>query len=145
MVCLLPDYSLRLSDYPFETTMGPSGRALWVRGVRLITTLWQTSWFFFGQVLRLCSPSTWSFCLASRAFFGAHRVSFRPFQWIEICSAMPHWGIFLSHHFLVVRHSEPPSLFSFGVQSHHHHFLVWRSESHLQFWRLEPSLSHSRF
>ena len=87
---------------------------------------------FFRQILRLCSPSTWSFWLASRASFRAHRVSFRPFQQIEICSGMPHWGIFPSHHFLIVRRSEPPSLFSFSVQSHHHHFLVWRSESHSQ-------------
>ena len=73
---------------------------------------------FFGRVLRLCSPSTWSFWLASRASFGAHRVSFRPFQRIEICSGMPHWGIFLSHHFLVVRRSEPSSSLprlTFGV------------------------------
>ena len=45
VICLLPDYSLRLSDYPFEMTMDSSDRALWVRGVRFIATLWQTSWF----------------------------------------------------------------------------------------------------
>ena len=45
VVCLLPDYSLRLSDHPYGMTMGSLGRVLWVRGVQLITTLWQTSWF----------------------------------------------------------------------------------------------------
>ena len=45
VVCLLLDYSLRLSDYPFRMMKDSSSRVLWVRGVRLVTTLWQTLWF----------------------------------------------------------------------------------------------------
>ena len=45
VVCLLLDYSLRLLDYPFGMTKDSSSRVLWVRGVRLVTTLWHTSWF----------------------------------------------------------------------------------------------------
>ena len=32
-----------------------------------------------GRVVRLCSQSIWSFWLASRASFGTHEISFRPF------------------------------------------------------------------
>ena len=34
---------------------------------------------------------------------------------------------------------------SFGVQSHRHHYPDWCSESYFQFWRSEPSLSHSQY
>ena len=47
-----------------------------------------------GSVGRLCSQLICLSRLASEASFEAHGVFFRPFQWIEICSGMPHWGIF---------------------------------------------------
>ena len=92
-----------------------------------------------GSVVRLRSQSIWLSRLASGASFETYGVSFRPFQRIEICSSMPHWGIWPPHHFLAVwrleplfisglRHSESlchtfSSTFratsSFSVQSHH--------------------------
>ena len=85
-----------------------------------------------GSVVRLCSQSIWLSGLASGASFEAHGVSFRPFQRIEICSGMPHWGIF--HPFII------PS--QFGVQSHRS-FTIYDIQSHhvtLSVRRSEPLL-----
>ena len=35
-----------------------------------------------------------TFRLVNKASFETYRVSFRPFQWIEICDDMSYWGIF---------------------------------------------------
>ena len=48
VVCILPDYPLRLSDYLFGMMIDSSDRALWVRGVRLLATLRHTSRFCWG-------------------------------------------------------------------------------------------------
>ncbi|RVW60286.1 hypothetical protein CK203_084072 [Vitis vinifera] len=91
----------------------------------------------------------------SGASFETRRVPFSHFQRIEICSGMPHWEShprfrrseslsLLSLAFRVIiitsqlRRSEPSSLFSFDVQSHHR-FLDRHSELHHRFRRSEPS------
>ena len=63
-------------------------------------------------------------------FFETHGVSFRPFQWIESCGSLLHWGI------------SPPSSFPYSSVFKaiiHYWFPIWRLESHSQFQHSEPS------
>ena len=172
-ICFTGHYSyvVRQDELPIEHDVRVL-IALLAMTLQWIVTLGLRPHDLVGRVERLCSQSIWLSRLASGALFETYGVPFWPFQRIEICNVMPHWGIFPPHHFLAVWCSEPPfirnlrhsessepllhlafrativsqfrrsessSCFQFDVQSHHHHFVVWRSESLSRFRRSKPS------
>ena len=145
VVCLLPNYSLRLYRIirsGWRWILPAEHYELEEFGL-----LWHSDrpCDFIEQVIRLCSPSTRSFWLASRASFGTHGVSSRPFRLVEGCSSMLHWGISPSSSFPCnpgIQHHRTFSVY--GIQSHP--FPAWRSEPpcvsqldvHSYHWRSQP-------
>nr|CAN65636.1 hypothetical protein VITISV_037276 [Vitis vinifera] len=156
VVCLLPDYSLRLSDHPYGMTMGSLGRS----HHRILVGV-QSHHHFLVSAIRAIITSHFDVqshipILAFRAIISRFRCS-KPFSshlrlafgaivitpQFDVHCHIPILGIH-SHHHIFVRCSKSSSLRSltfrvtFSVSA-------FRAIISFQFWRSEPSLSHSRF